>query len=143
MTMPSEKVSDGIFFYLHIKSNIIFSLHDISLNFLEFQYETSNLLRPFRARRTRQSLALRTLANLAKPFVNVGEMAAEFAQVFGAREIACQTGRLYDLGKYSEAFNYRLHGGLSVDHATAGAKIAKMLALEWRSKYNLLLSHLG
>ncbi len=50
MTMPSEKVSDGIFFYLHIKFNIILSLHDISLNFLEFQYETLNLLRPFRAR---------------------------------------------------------------------------------------------
>lgn len=56
--------------------------------------------------------------------VNVGEMAAEFARVFGAQEIACQTGQLHDLGKYSEAFNHRLHGGPSVDHATAGAKIA-------------------
>ena len=56
--------------------------------------------------------------------VNVGEMAAEFARVFGAQEIACQTGKLHDLGKYSEAFNRRLHGGPSVDHATAGAKIA-------------------
>ena len=56
--------------------------------------------------------------------VNVGEMAAEFARVFGAQEIACQTGQLHDLGKYSEAFNRRLHGGSSVDHATAGAKIA-------------------
>ena len=56
--------------------------------------------------------------------VNVGEMAAEFARVFGAQEIACQTGQLHDLGKYSEAFNRRLHGGPPVDHATAGAKIA-------------------
>ena len=56
--------------------------------------------------------------------VNVGEMAAEFARMFGAQEIACQTGQLHDLGKYSEAFNRRLHGGSSVDHATAGAKIA-------------------
>ena len=56
--------------------------------------------------------------------VNVGEMAAEFARVFGAQEQACQTGQLHDLGKYSEAFNRRLHGGPSVDHATAGAKIA-------------------
>ena len=40
------------------------------------------------------------------------------------REIACQTGRLHDLGKYSEPFNRRLHGGPSVDHSTAGAKIA-------------------
>ena len=61
--------------------------------------------------------------------VNAGEMAAEFAQVFGAQEIAYQTGQLHDLGKYSEAFDHRLHGGLSVDHTTAGAKIAKMLAL--------------
>ena len=51
-------------------------------------------------------------------------MAAEFARVFGAQEIACQTGKLHDLGKYSEAFNHRLHGGPPVDHATAGAKIA-------------------
>ena len=56
--------------------------------------------------------------------VNVGEMAAEFARVFGAQEVACQTGKLHDLGKYSEAFNHRLHGCSSVDHATAGAKIA-------------------
>ena len=64
-------------------------------------------------------------------------------EYFGAQEQACQTGKLHDLGKYSEAFNQRLHGGLSVDHATIVVKIAKMLALEWRSKYNLLLSHLG
>ena len=56
--------------------------------------------------------------------VNVGEMAEEFARVFGAQEIAYQTGKLHDLGKYSEPFNQRLHGGPSVDHATAGAKIA-------------------
>ena len=52
-------------------------------------------------------------------------MDAEFARIFGAQEIACQTGKLHDLGKYSEAFNRRLHGGTSVDHATVGAKIAK------------------
>ena len=56
--------------------------------------------------------------------VNVGDMAAEFARVFEAQEIACQTGKLHDLGKYSEPFNHRLHGGPSVDHATAGAKIS-------------------
>lgn len=74
--------------------------------------------------------------------VNVGEMAAEFARVFGAQEIACQTRQLHDLGKYSETFDHRLHGSPSVDHATVVVKIAKMLALEWRPKYNLLLSHL-
>ena len=56
--------------------------------------------------------------------VNVGEMAAKFARIFGAQEQACQTGQLHDLGKYSEPFDRRLHGGPSVDHATAGAKIA-------------------
>ena len=61
---------------------------------------------------------------LQSHLVNVGEMAAEFARVFGAQEIACQTGQLHDLGKYSEPFNQRLHGGPSVDHATAGAKIS-------------------
>lgn len=62
-----------------------------------------------------------TLQNHAS---NVGNLAATFAQIFGADEIARYTGQLHDLGKYSEAFNHRLHGGPSVDHATAGAKIA-------------------
>ena len=61
--------------------------------------------------------------------INVGKMEAEFARIFGAQEQAYQTGQLHDLGKYSETFDRRLHGGSSVDHATAGAKIAKMLAL--------------
>lgn len=59
--------------------------------------------------------------------VNAGEMAAEFARVFGAQGNACQTGQLHDLGKYSEPFDRRLHGGPSVDHATAGAKLQKCL----------------
>ncbi|UTG70956.1 hypothetical protein KCG54_04155 [Neisseria subflava] len=37
--------------------------------------------------------------------VNVGEMVAEFARVFGAQEQACQMGKLHDLGKYSEPFD--------------------------------------
>ena len=57
--------------------------------------------------------------------VNVGKMAAEFARVFGAQEIACQTGKLHDLGKYSLPFQKRLEGEVEfVDHSTAGAKIA-------------------
>ena len=57
--------------------------------------------------------------------VNVGEMAAEFARVFGAQEIACQTGQLHDVGKYSLPFQKRLEGEIKfVDHSTAGAKIA-------------------
>ena len=76
------------------------------------QDELSNLL-PYEHWQTLQSHS-----------VNVGEMASEFARVFGAQEIACQMGQLHDVGKYSEPFNHRLHGGPSVDHATAGAKIA-------------------
>lgn len=53
-----------------------------------------------------------------------GEMSAGFASVFGAQEVARYAGQLHDLGKYSEPFDKRLHGGPSVDHATAGAKIA-------------------
>ena len=48
---------------------------------------------------------------LQSHLVNVGEMAAEFARVFGVQEQICQTGQLHDLGKYSETFNHRLHGG--------------------------------
>lgn len=70
-------------------------------------------------------------------------MAAEFARVFGAQEIACQTGQLHDLGKYSETFDHRLHGSPSVDHVTVVVKIAKTLASGWVPKYKLWLSYLG
>ena len=69
--------------------------------------------------------------------VNVGEMAAQFARVFGAQEQAYQTGKLHDLGKYSEPFDRWLHGGPSVDHAIVVVKIAKMLASGWVPKYKL------
>ena len=56
---------------------------------------------------------------------NVGNSAANFAQVFGAQDIAYYTGQLHDLGKYSLEFQARLNGGSRpVDHSTAGAKIA-------------------
>ncbi|WP_308570885.1 CRISPR-associated helicase Cas3' [uncultured Haemophilus sp.] len=56
---------------------------------------------------------------------NVVNLAAAFAQIFGADEIACYTGQLHDLGKYSLPFQKRLKGeAKSVDHSTAGAKIA-------------------
>ncbi|OOF66379.1 CRISPR-associated helicase/endonuclease Cas3 [Rodentibacter sp. Ppn85] len=54
----------------------------------------------------------------------VAEMSANFACFFGSQEIARNTAKLHDLGKYTEAFDRRLRGGPSVDHATAGAKIA-------------------
>lgn len=56
---------------------------------------------------------------------NVGNSAANFAQVFSAQDIAYHAGQLHDLGKYSLEFQARLNGGSrSVDHSTAGAKIA-------------------
>ena len=56
---------------------------------------------------------------------NVGNSAANFAQVFDAQDIAYHTGQLHDLGKYSLEFQDRLNGGSKpVDHSTAGAKIA-------------------
>ena len=77
------------------------------------QDELSNLL-PYEHWQTLQSHAS-----------NVGNLAAAFAQVFGADEIARYTGQLHDLGKYSLPFQKRLKGEVkSVDHSTAGAKIA-------------------
>ena len=62
---------------------------------------------------------------LQSHLVNVGEMAAEFARVFGAQEIARHAGQLHDVGKYSLLFQKRLEGEIKfVDHSTAGAKIA-------------------
>ncbi len=52
----------------------------------------------------------------------VGELASEMAQPFGAADWADIAGRLHDLGKYSQAFQTRLDGSTKkVDHATAGA----------------------
>ena len=61
---------------------------------------------------------------LSSHLSQVGEMAAGFAGFFGAEETARHTGLLHDLGKYTPEFAARLRGGKSVDHATAGAKIA-------------------
>lgn len=62
---------------------------------------------------------------LQSHLVNVGKIAAEFAQVFDAQEIARHAGQLHDAGKYSLLFQKRLEGEIKfVDHSTAGAKIA-------------------
>ena len=61
---------------------------------------------------------------LQSHLVNVGEMAAEFARVFDAQEIACQTGQLHDVGKYSLLFQKRLEGEIKfVDHSTPEQKL--------------------
>lgn len=56
------------------------------------------------------------------------DLAAGFAQAFGAQKAAALAGLLHDLGKYSEAFQARLRGAPEhVDHSTAGA--VEVLAL--------------
>lgn len=49
-------------------------------------------------------------------------LAAQFAAAFGAAEQGTLAGISHDIGKYSDAFQRRLHGSNEqVDHATAGA----------------------
>lgn len=48
-------------------------------------------------------------------------MARAFAAPFGGEDEAELAGMAHDIGKYSAAFQRRLHGGPRVDHATAGA----------------------
>ena len=50
------------------------------------------------------------------------ELCAQFAAAFGAGELGRLAGLAHDIGKYSAAFQRRLHGSAErVDHATAGA----------------------
>ncbi len=65
---------------------------------------------------------------LEKHLKQVAEMAGGFAASFGAERAAALAGLLHDLGKYTPAFQARLEGGKSVDHATAGARQARDLA---------------
>ncbi|GAB6171577.1 CRISPR-associated helicase/endonuclease Cas3 [Paradesulfitobacterium aromaticivorans] len=49
-------------------------------------------------------------------------LAAHFAEKFKAAKIGYVAGLLHDVGKYSDAFQQRLHGAKNkVDHSTAGA----------------------
>ncbi len=55
---------------------------------------------------------------------SVAKLAHARAQAFGAADWAHLVGLLHDLGKYSQAFQQRLHGSNErADHATAGAKV--------------------
>ena len=55
---------------------------------------------------------------------SVALLAQTRAQAFGAADWAHLVGLLHDLGKYSQAFQQRLHGSNErADHATAGAKV--------------------
>ena len=49
-------------------------------------------------------------------------LAEDFARPFGAEKQARLVGLAHDIGKYSDAFQKRLHGApIQVDHSTAGA----------------------
>lgn len=50
------------------------------------------------------------------------KLAGEFADAFACQGWGYGCGLLHDIGKYSEKFQKRLHGGSITDHATAGAK---------------------
>lgn len=63
---------------------------------------------------------------LESHLVMVAELAAERAERFGMTEAGYVAGLLHDLGKYSAEFQKRLNGSKQrVDHATAGAVVAK------------------
>lgn len=55
-------------------------------------------------------------------------LCSEFAAAFDAAEQGYLAGISHDIGKYTEAFQRRLHGGPKVAHATAGALSARMPA---------------
>ena len=53
--------------------------------------------------------------------LGTASLARAFAQPFGGESQAELAGLSHDIGKYSAAFQRRLHGGPRTDHATAGA----------------------
>ena len=55
---------------------------------------------------------------------NTAALAGTFAAPFGAQGEAEYAGLLHDIGKFSQKFQQRLHGGAPVDHSTAGAQEA-------------------
>lgn len=50
------------------------------------------------------------------------ELAGEFASAFGTEAWGYGCGMMHDIGKYSDSFQKRIHGGKLTDHATAGAR---------------------
>ncbi|MDK9695814.1 MAG: CRISPR-associated helicase Cas3' [Siculibacillus sp.] len=73
---------------------------------------------------------------LADHLIAVGKLAAERASKFGAAGAGRYAGLLHDLGKYTLAFQRRIRDDYGkVDHATAGAKMAVMLATPSNPKH--------
>lgn len=79
----------------------------------------------------------------------VAELAGVRAAKFGIERAAMLAGLLHDLGKYTEGFQARLRGGERVDHATAGAWMARELAgkadglMGWIVAYAIAGHHAG
>jgi CRISPR-associated endonuclease/helicase Cas3 len=75
---------------------------------------------------------------LREHLCNVGQLACERGDKFGAAKAAALAGLLHDLGKYTLAFQKRLEGGPRVDHATAGAR--EVLGLTSRNGPDFIIS---
>lgn len=60
--------------------------------------------------------------SLLTHLTGTAELAGGFADAFRCREWGYGCGFLHDIGKFSQKFQARLHGGSKTDHATAGAK---------------------
>lgn len=65
---------------------------------------------------------------LAEHLQKVAELAGRRGAKFGVARAAALAGLLHDLGKYTVGFQARLRGGKPLDHATAGAQMARQLA---------------
>lgn len=65
--------------------------------------------------------------SVAEHLRGTAELAGEFAAAFGKEDWGYCCGMLHDIGKYSDRFQEKIKGNLSimVDHATAGAKLCK------------------
>lgn len=83
------------------------------------------------------------IQSLEDHLTKVGDLCASFAGKFGFEEIGRVTGRLHDTGKYSREFQNRIqNGGPKVDHATAGAAIARELyQKEWGALTDNLIGY--
>lgn len=62
---------------------------------------------------------------LATHLVGTSKKAGQFASPFAGSEWAIAAAALHDLGKASDAFQTRLHGGPTVDHKSSGAAMAQ------------------
>lgn len=60
--------------------------------------------------------------SLLEHLEGTAKLAGDFADVFACGAWGYGCGYLHDIGKYSQKFQARLHGGAITDHATAGAK---------------------